>query len=77
MTLEEFQNQLTRESNWISEAEVTLLELSYIARDKLTQTQQLMAAKEFNQVVASHEPRIQQVNITGEVFISQAEVVTF
>ncbi|XP_072170116.1 plectin-like [Diadema setosum] len=72
-TLHQLTDLLTSESNWITAAEVTLMEFEHVARDKLTLQQQFIAAREFNQEVAMHEPRIMAVNEAGEKFITQAE----
>lgn len=50
------------------------MEFSHVARDQLNLQQQFIAAREFNQEVAMHEPRILNVNEAGERFITQAEV---
>ena len=73
-SLHNYNNLLTTESNWVTEAEVKLLEFEHLAKDALSLQQQLQAAREFNKEVAIHEPRITQVNEKAQEYVAQAKV---
>ncbi|XP_022102247.1 plectin-like [Acanthaster planci] len=71
--LQEFNDLLTRESNWISQAEVTLMEFEHVAKGSLNLVQQLGAAREFNKQVAGRQHYMMETNGRGEAFIGQAQ----
>ncbi len=73
-SLHDYNNFVTRESNWVTEAEVRLLEFEHLEKDELSLQEQLKSAREFNKEVAAHEPRIIQVNEKAQKFILQAKV---
>ncbi|XP_033113678.1 microtubule-actin cross-linking factor 1-like [Anneissia japonica] len=72
--LQEMTEYLTRESNWISEAAVTLLKFEIIDHDILTVQQQYHAARLFNAEVENRWPKVEDVLKKGSSFIDEVNV---